>query len=83
MQDPNLPAGTTQQDLDEHYGEPITIDNDKVIELAYAELDRNANRALYYYRPEPIADQAFDIDNDGQIAVKFEFVVYVNYPPKD
>lgn len=81
-QDPKLPGGVTGAEIDKHLdgGDPVDVDEDTAIELAWAEFDSKKNRAVYYFDPQPCEDQNLELDKDGQVGVKFEFTVWVDYP---
>ena len=80
--DPNdyLHSDCTQSEIDQALdgGDPMEVDEDEVVQLAYEELDDNQDRVVEMYDPVAADDQDFTIDKDGQVGVKFEFTVWVN-----
>lgn len=82
MSNNNLPPGCTQTEIDQHLdgGEPVKVDEERAIELAFERLNRSYERVLNF-GPEAVADQDFPIDADNRVTVKFEFEVIVDYAP--
>ena len=78
-QDSRLPAGCTDAEISRHAGPDIDVDQDHARDLACEELDNQKHRALAFLAADVAEDQTFDVDKDGQMAVKYEFTLYVDY----
>ena len=75
-----LPGDCTQAEINKHLDGNIEVDEEKAVELARNELHNHMDNVVVMYDPVPCEDQSCEIDSDGQVCVKFEFTVWVDYP---
>ena len=80
-QDPKLPGGVTGAEIDEHLdgGDPPEIDEKATMKAARKVFKSHADNIIGYHDPQAlhISEQDFTIDDDGDIAIKFEFTIWV------
>ena len=78
-QNQHLPLGCTETAISDHLENPVEVDEERAIELASKELHAHMDNVVEMYDPTASEDQSLELDSDGQVAVKFEFTVYVDY----